>query len=126
MPFAGPETALPATIVSEGGPTLIRGKITRPAARKGPSTTFQRLTRRLNDLQNNALIVIEEHGLTSVAAHSAVGFLVVIVVAIVVRSGAVISRDRQIFPQALRARCVSLFARLFCRQGAHFILVVDE
>jgi len=58
MPFAGPETALPATIVSEGSLTLIAGKIIRPAARAGPSTTFQSLTRRLNDLQGIGLVDI--------------------------------------------------------------------
>jgi len=51
MPFAEPETALAATIDVAGDPTLIAGKIIRPAACAGPSTTFQSLTRRLNDLR---------------------------------------------------------------------------
>ena len=40
MPFAGPETALPATIDSADDLTLILEKIVRPAARQGPSMTF--------------------------------------------------------------------------------------
>jgi hypothetical protein len=51
MPFAGPETALEATIVPAVEVRAVRRKITRPAARQGPSTTFQQLTRRLNNLQ---------------------------------------------------------------------------
>jgi len=54
MPIAEPETALPATIVARGDPTLIRDKIIRPAARAGPSTIFQSLAPRLNDLRRNA------------------------------------------------------------------------
>jgi hypothetical protein len=50
MPRAGPETALAATIGIEDDLTLIRGKMIRPVACAGPSTTFQSLTRRLNDL----------------------------------------------------------------------------
>jgi hypothetical protein len=51
MPFAGLETALRATIFGGGDLTLILGKITRPAAHAGPSTTFQALTRRLNNFR---------------------------------------------------------------------------
>jgi hypothetical protein len=50
MRFAEPGTALAATIVTADDLNLIREKIIRPAARAGPSTTFQSLTRRLNDL----------------------------------------------------------------------------
>jgi hypothetical protein len=50
-PFAGPETALAATIVAGGDPEFIGDQIARPGARPGPSTTFQSLTRRLNDLR---------------------------------------------------------------------------
>jgi hypothetical protein len=53
MPFAGPETALPATIVARDDLTLIRDEIIRPAARVGPSTTFQSLTPRLNNLRGS-------------------------------------------------------------------------
>jgi hypothetical protein len=51
MPFPGPETALPATIVPAYGVNLIADEIVRPGGFQGPSTTFQRLTRRLNDLR---------------------------------------------------------------------------
>jgi hypothetical protein len=51
MPFPGPETALPSTIGLKGEGSLIRGKIKPPAACQGPPTTFQSLTRRLNDFK---------------------------------------------------------------------------
>src|ERR1700690_2721966 len=53
MPFAAPETASAATIDPEVEPKAVRGKTARPAACKRPSTIFQRLPRRLNDLQKN-------------------------------------------------------------------------
>ena len=55
MPFPEPETALPETIDPRMDLSLIPAKIARPAARQGPSTTNQSLTRRLNDLQARAL-----------------------------------------------------------------------
>src|SRR5450755_1965029 len=58
IPFAEPETALPAMIGVEGELNPIRGKITRPEARAGPSTTFQSLTRRLNNLRVFALFCL--------------------------------------------------------------------
>jgi hypothetical protein len=54
MPFARPETALASTIDSKLGSKVVRGKTMRPAACQNASTTFQRLPRRLNDLQKSA------------------------------------------------------------------------
>jgi len=50
MPIAEPETALASTIVAGLVPEVIAEKIRAPAARQAGSTTFQQLTRRLNDL----------------------------------------------------------------------------
>jgi hypothetical protein len=54
MPFARPETALASTIDPKLGSKVGRGKTMRPAACEDTSTTFQRLPRRLNDLQKGA------------------------------------------------------------------------
>src|SRR5579859_5435938 len=62
MPFPGSETALGSTI---GRPVegIIAGVITlRPAASQGPSTTFQSLTRRLNDLHEGSTAYREDPG----------------------------------------------------------------
>ncbi len=56
MPFPEPETALAATIVAEVEAEVIRGAIVRLGASQGPSTTFQSLARRLNDLHRFSLI----------------------------------------------------------------------
>jgi hypothetical protein len=53
MPFARPETALASTIGPDVESKAIRGKTTRPAACQRPSTTFQRLARRRNDLASD-------------------------------------------------------------------------
>jgi hypothetical protein len=50
MPFAEAETALASTIGSRPALRSIREKIRAPAAPWMGSTTFQQLTRRLNDL----------------------------------------------------------------------------
>ena len=50
MPFAEPETALPATIDPAHEGKVVRREIARPGACQRPPTTFQSLTRRLNDL----------------------------------------------------------------------------
>src|SRR5579864_3369441 len=62
MPFPESETALGSTI---GRPVegIIAGVITlRPAASQGPSTTFQSLTRRLNDLHEGSTPYREDPG----------------------------------------------------------------
>jgi hypothetical protein len=51
MPFARPETALASTIDRRTKREVVRAKTVRPAASQRPSTIFQALTRRLNDLQ---------------------------------------------------------------------------
>jgi len=51
MPLAGPETALVSTIDGGVEEIIVRGRTPRPGACKWPSTTFQSLTRRLNDLR---------------------------------------------------------------------------
>jgi hypothetical protein len=50
MPFAEAETALASMIGWRLAPESVREKIRAPAARQVGSTTFQQLTRRLNDL----------------------------------------------------------------------------
>jgi len=50
MPFLEPETTLAATIATVAEESIVRAKTMHPEARMGPSTTFQSLTRRLNDL----------------------------------------------------------------------------
>jgi hypothetical protein len=51
MLFPGPETTLGGTIDSATEPCFIRRKRTRPRDCQGPSTTFQSLTPRLNNLE---------------------------------------------------------------------------
>jgi hypothetical protein len=51
MPFAGPETTLAATAIARIGVRAVESKIVRPGASQEPSTTFQSLTRRVNDLR---------------------------------------------------------------------------
>ena len=50
MAFAGPETALASTIDAPPMVEALRDKTLRQSASKVPSTTFQSLPRRLNDL----------------------------------------------------------------------------
>src|SRR5450755_3378472 len=51
MPFPRPETPLAATIARATEENFAHSKFARPVARQGPSTTFQSLTRRLNNLR---------------------------------------------------------------------------
>jgi hypothetical protein len=51
MPFAEPETALPATIDPATVEILILGKKPRLMACERPPTTFQQLARSLNNLR---------------------------------------------------------------------------
>jgi hypothetical protein len=50
MPFAGPETALASMIDAQPMVEVLRDKTLRQRARKVPSTTFQSLPPRLNNL----------------------------------------------------------------------------
>jgi len=53
MPLAGPETALASTIDVGVEEIIVHAGTPRPGACKWPSTIFQSLTRRLNDLPRN-------------------------------------------------------------------------
>src|SRR5580658_6389264 len=68
MPFPEPETALPAMIDPQTEECFIRSKTAPPAACQGPSATFQRLTRRLNDLQKMTRADSWERGVREEAA----------------------------------------------------------
>jgi len=54
MPFPEPETALASTIGCEDEAEVIREKIVRLRACYTPPTTFQSLTRRLNNLHQDS------------------------------------------------------------------------
>jgi hypothetical protein len=55
MLFATPETTLASTIGPEDEESFMRERTIRPAACEGPPTTFQSLTRRLNNLKADAV-----------------------------------------------------------------------
>jgi len=65
MPLPRPGRALASTIDAVGGERVVRDRTARPGACKWPSTTFQPLPRRFNDLERTELTSLRRTAMAS-------------------------------------------------------------